>query len=33
MQRRGGKGVIAIKLKDGDRLVDFHPVGSQTNGV
>lgn len=32
VQRRGGKGVIAIKLKDGDRLVDFHPVGSQTSG-
>jgi len=32
MQRRGGKGIFAIKLKDGDSLVDFHLVGSDAGG-
>jgi DNA gyrase/topoisomerase IV subunit A len=33
IQRRGGKGNIAIKLRDGDTLVDFHPVSGDTNGL
>jgi DNA gyrase/topoisomerase IV subunit A len=33
VQRRGGKGNIAIKLRDGDTLVDFHPVSGSTNGA
>lgn len=33
LQRRGGKGIIAIKLKNGDSLVDFHPVSGDTNGA
>jgi DNA gyrase/topoisomerase IV subunit A len=33
LQRRGGKGNIAIKLRDGDTLVDFHPVSGNPNGT
>ena len=33
LQRRGGKGNIAIKLRDGDTLVDFHPVSGDPAGA